>query len=79
MPPLSLLDALIHHAGRLPREVDPDRIQEAALELAIEQLDWWLLRPELSRAERARVAGLLEDLHAERSLLHARWAAHSGA
>jgi hypothetical protein len=75
MPPLSLLDALIHQAGRLPGEDDPDRIREAAMDLAIEQLDWWLLQPELSRDDLVRVAALLEELHAERSQLYARWAA----
>ena len=75
MPLSSLLDALIREARRLPGEDDPDRIEEAALDLAITQLDWWLLRPELSRDDLARVVSLLEALHAERSLLHARWAA----
>ena len=75
MPPFSLLDALIREARRLPGEDDPDRIQEAAMDLAIEQLDWWLLQPELSRDDLMRVAALLEELHAERSLLYARWAA----
>jgi hypothetical protein len=75
MPPFSLLDALIREARRLPGEDDPDRIQEAAMDLAIEQLDWWLLQPELSRDDLVRVAALLEELHAERSRLHARWAA----
>jgi hypothetical protein len=75
MPPSSLLDALIRQARRLPGEDDPDRVKETAMDLAIEQLDWWLLQPELSRDDLARVVSLLEALHAERSALHARWAA----
>jgi hypothetical protein len=75
MPPSSLLDALICEARRLPGEHDPERVKEAAMSLAIWQLDWWLLQPELSRDDLTRVASLLEALHAERSRLYARWAA----